>query len=396
VSGVREPEPLFGADAPQGLAETRGYRPQLDALRAFAVVGVLITHFWQPGELPWIFRRVDFGFLGVRLFFVLSGFLITRILLEGRDGVEERGQGRFSFIRQFYARRFLRIFPIYYLIVALALIVNLPPAREIWPWLVTYTSNFYSAFTGQSVRYFGHFWTLAVEEQFYLVWPWAVLYVARRRLPLIIALAIGVAIIYRDQIVRPLYGEWGTLPFASLDTLGAGALLAMFLHRSEGRERRYRTLQRIVLPVGLIGYLALNAVTYRHESHRILFALHETAYAMFCCWLIASADRGIRGVAGRMLSLKPLVYVGRISYGIYAYHFFIPWVLARAFGQVGRTLPDPGASRFVLASIATVAVAGVSWHLFEGPINRLKARFPYSGIADAPVVAAGSLHRGAV
>jgi peptidoglycan/LPS O-acetylase OafA/YrhL len=117
---------------------------------------------------------------------------------------------------------------------------------------------------------------------------------------------------------------------------------------------------------------------------------------MTCCWLIASADRGFGGVAGRVLALRPLVYLGRISYGIYAYHFFIPWVLARVFARAGVTFPEPGARRFILASIATVIVAGLSWHFFEGPINRLKARFPYAGRVDAPAVAAGSMHPGAV
>jgi peptidoglycan/LPS O-acetylase OafA/YrhL len=116
----------------------QGHRPQLDALRCFAVVAVLVTHFWQP-SYEGLLGAINPGFLGVRLFFVLSGFLITGILLRCRDESERGEHSRLLVVRRFYARRFLRIFPIYYLIVFVALLINIPSARQAWPWLVTYT-----------------------------------------------------------------------------------------------------------------------------------------------------------------------------------------------------------------------------------------------------------------
>src|SRR5437867_2018352 len=99
---------------------SRQYMPQLDALRFFAVLGVLITHNWGDQNLPWIFGALSLGALGVRLFFVLSGFLITGILLDCRSLAEATSENTSFFIRQFYLRRFLRIFPLYYLMLAVA------------------------------------------------------------------------------------------------------------------------------------------------------------------------------------------------------------------------------------------------------------------------------------
>ena len=364
------------------------HRPQLDALRCFAVFGVLITHFWDGTPFPWILAGVDLGFLGVRLFFVLSGFLITRILLESRAAAEASATSQFHALRQFYARRFLRIFPIYYLIVFAAIAIDLPPAREVGPWLLTYTSNFYEAFSQESTRSFGHFWTLAVEEQFYMAWPWLMLFAPRRWLWAITLAAVALAPLYRDLVFFRHVGMsgWDQLPFASLDTLGVGALLAMmFHHPAASPGELFHTTRRMLLPLGLGAYLALHAFAFATGGTRALYAFQEMAYAMICCWLIIGAERGFSGIGGRMLDLRPIVYLGRISYGIYAYHMFVPWMLQKGmrwFG--GGAIPERGPAKFVLATAVTVLLAMASWHFFEGPINRLKRYFPYRNRAKMP------------
>src|SRR5215217_8567180 len=112
VSGTRS------GTAPERARVGGGYRPQLDALRFFAIAGILVAHNLDPGQAPWIFSRFDYAETGVRLFFVLSGFLITGILLGEREAADAAPHRRISAIRRFYARRFLRIFPIYYLTLA--------------------------------------------------------------------------------------------------------------------------------------------------------------------------------------------------------------------------------------------------------------------------------------
>jgi peptidoglycan/LPS O-acetylase OafA/YrhL len=367
------------------LASAR-YRPQLDGLRAFAVLSVLVAHFWQPGPFPWILRQVDPGFLGVRLFFVLSGFLITRILIECRDHAEAAAANRLLMVRQFYGRRVLRIFPLYYFIVLVGILADVRPARDMWPWLVTYTSNFYTALWQQNPAYFGHFWTLAVEEQFYLVWPWLVIFTPRRWLMVVVSVAVGVAPVFRDVTLGR--DAWGTLPWASLDTLGLGAMLAILMHQTTRPDVTYRRLQRLVLPIGLAGYLALHALAER-DGDRVLVAFHEIAYGGVCCWFVASVDQGLKGPAGRLLGWSPLVYLGKISYGIYAYHLFVPWLFASGFAPFPRQLPPHGGARFVIGTVATVGIASVSWHLFERPINRLKRYLPYGSPATSKAVTGG-------
>jgi peptidoglycan/LPS O-acetylase OafA/YrhL len=362
---------------PVALAHT-SHRPQLDALRCFAVCGVLIAHFYQP-VLSALAAAVDPGFLGVRLFFVLSGFLITGILLDARDAADATGGARVGVLGRFYARRVLRIFPLYYAIVLGGLLVAMPRAREAWPWLLGYASNFYGLLTQRSVGYYGHFWTLAVEEQFYIVWPWLVLFAPRRWIAPIMVSAILSAVVYRELVGDLLFTQrgWDQMPVNCLDTLGVGALLALVFRDGPSPERLQRILRNFVLPIGLVSFLLLNWHASQTGNARLLVAGHELAFAFICCWLIAGAYRGFRGPAARLLEARPLVYLGRISYGIYAYHLLVPVSLAKAFGAFGWSLPPHGLARLAIAGAVTIAIAAVSWHFFEAPINALKRRVPY-------------------
>jgi peptidoglycan/LPS O-acetylase OafA/YrhL len=134
--------------------------PQLDSLRAIAVIGVMVHHFWPNGE---VLLGLTTGFLGVQLFFVLSGFLITGILLRARDVVAAGLQSTTSAIRQFYIRRLLRIFPLFYRMLAVAWIVGLPEVRDSLPWHLTYATNVYFVHIEDWHGSVSHLWSLAVE-----------------------------------------------------------------------------------------------------------------------------------------------------------------------------------------------------------------------------------------
>jgi len=152
--------------------QTSSHMPQLDALRAFAVAGVAYFH-WIPKKYHY---SIPF-WAGVPLFFVLSGFLISSILIQCRH----YGDPWFA-MRAFYARRFLRIFPLFYSIIVAAYVLNLAPMRETVLWHVSYLSNFYFFFHQGWNGNVSHFWSLAVEEQFYLFWPAIVLFAPTQRL----------------------------------------------------------------------------------------------------------------------------------------------------------------------------------------------------------------------
>ena len=158
------------------------HMPQLDALRALAFVGVAVSH-WSPNFLAGI---VPWG-TGVQLFFVLSGFLITGILLRSRPA--DLGISMPTALRVFYVRRCLRIFPLYYGVLALCLLFAIGPIATTWPWHVSYLSNLFYARQGHASPVedpFLHLWSLSVEEQFYLLWPLVALVANRRALSLIL------------------------------------------------------------------------------------------------------------------------------------------------------------------------------------------------------------------
>jgi peptidoglycan/LPS O-acetylase OafA/YrhL len=298
--------------------------PQLDALRALAVLAVALHHSSLGEKLPWGLTKIPWGTGGVHLFFVLSGFLITGILLRCRDFAHERGS-RWIAIRQFYIRRFLRICPLYYLVVLAALLANLNPAREVAPWLLTYTINVYMAKVGYFIDNFAHFWSLAVEEHFYLVWPWLVLFLPRKWL-------IGTAIsfvclspVFRIYAYQNLSGVSGyILTPGNLDTLSMGSLLAIATYQTTyPRAVVDRWLVRLALPLGLI-LTVLFAGWSARIDWRVSIGLGDFAMALIFCWLVAAASRGFRGVAGAVLQTRPLLYLGKISYGIYVYHELTP------------------------------------------------------------------------
>lgn len=341
------------------------HRPQLDSLRAFAVSAVLIHHFldngWGTGAI-----------LGVKLFFVLSGFLITTILLRARAGAEGR-IGTWREAKRFYVRRFLRIFPLYYFVVAVCLVIDLEPARDIVWWLATYTLNFRIALQGYYDAHFAHFWTLAVEEQFYLFWPWFVLFGPRRWLPAITCALVTVGPLYRwlsyasdasglaAYVMTPSYG----------DTLGMGALLAVLSHAEGSRRWLERNLTRAVLPLSAAAFTALYLLEARGLDAGAGLVFGDVALSGVFCWLIASTARGFSGAAGAALEWKPLRYVGRISYGVYVYHPFMPGLCLWLLAAVGWAAPGSTAVAFALFTAATLVVSSLSWHLLEKPLNEL-------------------------
>src|SRR4029453_10258316 len=312
------------------------YMPQLDSLRAVAVGLVLLYHFWRPAR-----QSVHFGGIGVRVFFVLSGFLITAILLQSRTLLDRGETEARVAMRHFYIRRFLRIFPLYYFALAVACLGGVYDAWAGIAWHVSYLSNVYFFLENatQPGRWGGpvaHFWSLAVEEQFYLVWPWIILFAPRRWLPAIVLGAIAFAPLFR-LVVTPATGNDITpiLPFGSLDPLGAGGYLAMTLDPSFKSHPHVRPIGASALWIGVPLFAAHQAVA--DTGWWLLFRIvsFDLAGALSAAWLGAWAARGIGGLAGRVLELGPLRYLGTISYGIYVYHLMLPDLLPRVAGRLG-------------------------------------------------------------
>jgi len=349
-----------------GRARPTGHMDQLDALRAFAVLAVLLCHF-ATSYVPVLW----YGQYGVNLFFVLSGFLITGILLRCRRISFERSQSRFLTIRQFYVRRFLRIFPLFYFVLIVTWIIGIDDVRHAFGWHVTYLTDFYifrrATFGGAS-----HFWSLAVEEQFYLLWPWAVIFLPFRWLLPVTAAAIGAA---------PITRMWGALhgwsfpsmrvfPVCSTDALGLGALLAICAERA---PRMVPKLARMALRFG-IALLALWLSLRRWHSAQVLnAAIFDLGCDLVFSWFVVSAAAGFTGAAGRLLTFRPLLLIGVISYGIYVYHVFAPELLIRA-----HLRSHSHTMNFGMDVAISFLLPLASWYCYERPINELKRHFPYA------------------
>lgn len=338
---------------------------EIDFLRAYAVLAVIATHSSRVVTVGIT------GYHGVLLFFVISGFLITGILLDARA---TNGPTR-GILTAFYARRFLRIFPIYYAVLFVAFVLGFQNVRAEIGWLLTYLSNWYFAsrgFTGNT----SHLWSLAVEEQFYLFWPWPVLLVPSAALPWVIGITILVG-----PASRLLIGSGATNDVAAwiatptvLDALGLGGLLAYLWRKTERADQ----VARWALVAGLLLIGLEKAQHWLAIPPNAKLVLDTLGWRLLCVWLVHRAARGIGGRLGQLIRARPFVYIGTISYTIYLIHPFLNVPISRVeqrFNISWLSFDHPG--RFIVMTLISVAIAALSWEFFEKPINSLKERFPY-------------------
>ena len=362
-----------------------GRLPVLDGLRGLAILLVLLLHFTMYGGTlaaagigGFVHRFALAGWIGVDLFFVLSGFLITGILYDAKGG--ER------YFRNFYARRILRIFPLYYgaLVVFLVLLPfvwrgheGLAQMREEGIWYWTYLVNVQIAREGwPDFGALGHFWSLAVEEQFYLLWPVAVFLLRRRPLMALCAGAGGLAVGVRLalHLADREAAAFVLLP-ARVDALAAGALLALAVRGPGGLPATLRWAKPAAA-VALAGLAAL--FVWKRGLPAEDPAVAVAGYSLLAVLFAGVLALTLEGRAERWLAAPWLVFFGRYSYGLYVLHhpllFLKPERLS--YGSL------PGWLLFVGAATgATVLLALLSWHFWEKPFLDLKDRFPY---ASAP------------
>ena len=373
---------LFAPRSPRGPAPAAAprraltYMAQLDGLRALAVLAVLWTHY-LPQEY-WLFG-VYWGGYGVRLFFVLSGFLITTILLHCRRSVHQ-GQQRWSVVlRRFYYRRFLRLCPLYYATLAVTALLNIAPVRETLAWHLSYLSNVYFALRGAFHGPVAHLWSLAVEEQFYLVWPWLIFFVPERWLLATFCLCIGAAPLFR--LLGTLVGLnpvalWVLTP-SFLDMLCLGALLAYLRTPQAAPSGTEKTIRTIFLVTGVPLTVVCQLAPHIGANSGSVALVGDTAKGLVFAWLVATAAEGFPGVVGKILASPPLVYLGKISYGIYLLHPFMATLALTILHAWGLANAPSDLALAVVATVATLLVATASWQVFEKPLNDLKRFFPY-------------------
>jgi len=353
--------------------------PQLDGLRAIAVLLVLWFHNSPVG------RHVlgySLGEIGVGLFFVLSGFLISGILVDSSASAANSSE-KWYLLRHFYIRRLLRLAPLYWAVLLLAVILDVPTFREFWGWHAAYASNFYQWFHGQG-GHGSHLWSLAVEEQFYLLWPLVLVFLPRYlQRPATISMLIAAPVfrILMPHLV-PDHDPSRMLPNA-WDYLGVGCLLA-----ASGRAK-FGRLRSSTLALGLLiaGVTIITAV----QMLGLSWTFRQTGLALCFGWLVWSAGEGFSGCFGRLLGSPPMVFIGNISYGIYIiqgfalfyWHWFFyssPLPGYRICVKLGIPVSifDGLAAEIVIRILLTFLLALISYSFLESPIQSLKRFFPYT------------------
>jgi peptidoglycan/LPS O-acetylase OafA/YrhL len=369
--------------------------PTLDGVRGIAILLVLLHHLGLYGELRpdaavdgIVYTAAMAGWTGVDLFFVLSGFLITGILYDAK--------GSDFYFRHFYIRRCLRIFPLYYAVlvlffVALPRVPQLPqshntiPTDQIWYW--TYLVNVKIAVDGwPEALVLAHFWSLAVEEQFYLVWPIIVFLLPLRGLLAVCGACILLAFCFRLGLAWSGHhlASYVLTP-ARIDSLAMGAALALLVRQPEGLLFRRRSAWLVALAAGA----ALGMImAWRHGLSTEDPLVETIGYTLLACFfgallaLVITAAGG--SIVARIFSSRALRFMGRYSYGLYVFHHPILLVTSRNVFTVsdlpiiwGSQLPAFGIYVALAGGLSLAAAVG-SWHFYESWFLNLKDRFPYS------------------
>lgn len=367
-----------GVNNPTGQPSRFGYRPGLDGLRAVAVLAVILYHLgyrWTRG-----------GFLGVDIFFVLSGYLITSLLL-----TEQVASGRVHFAN-FWARRAKRLFPaLALMLVATALCIHQFESVQVWPmrrqdllWTIFYTANWHQIASSQDyfAQWFAasplqHMWSLAIEEQFYLVWPVIILLLTRRLARFRLAAAIGVLIVISVAVMVVVYDPadpsrayYGTDSRAQ--ELLVGALLAvLMMARPVESSRPWRHASW----VGLLASAAmLVAVAFMPDRSPLYYHGGSTVFSAAVAILIWSIEVSPGSLLARSLGFAVPRWIGKISYGLYLWH----WPAILFTSSVLYELMGEQASQVVANTVAlnmarlglTLSAATVSYYIVERPIRQ--------------------------
>ncbi len=344
----------------------QNYFPELDALRTFAVALTLITHFFPFAG--WV--EIPYTWYGVDVFFSISGFLITLGLLRDKSSKLPN----ITLIKHFFVKRALRLFPPYYLLLLLFFLGKQSGHILIWKdeytaYFFTYTANIYYYLHGMANSpVFVHLWSLSVEEQFYLIWPWLILLFKRKKVLIVICLFVLVGI-FSHLFVN--LGDPRLLTFGDFHTLGGGAFIAYLFHFHKQSAFFKFLIQRRHLLVVVSFVTLFFALTYGSSIGFTLQILRQIALMCTTSSLVLISIQGWGNPINKLTRNNTVRYLGQISYGIYLYHLPVVYVCATVLNIYSIKTLNSILMIFIWVSL-TLIVSALSYHFFERPILKFK------------------------
>ncbi len=353
----------------QGYSKNMRYIKELDGLRAFAILSVITTH-WFPKES--VFYAVSTTIAAPNIFFTISGFLITVILFKDCEKAREAQSSKLLVFRNFFLKRSLRILPAYYIVVIADYLISKRSIQEYTCYL-NYTSNF-AHYYNQKWGPLPHLWSMAVEQQFYLIWPLVILLVPSQYFLHVIILFISIGVY--SQLVIPLNDFLFVLPQTCFDALGFGALLAwVLIYKPEVLNKLFKVLSGLAC-------ICLVIIVCEAVFGKFFFLYSRTLISIITTWIILyfvlKGDTGNTKI-GSIFNNKGLVWMGKMSYGIYLYHFSVISYGFILFSRINKYLPVTTESlKYIYIAECFVVLLGISWislKYVELPISRLKSRF---------------------
>jgi peptidoglycan/LPS O-acetylase OafA/YrhL len=346
------------------------YIKDIDGLRAVAVLMVIVGHWWESQYSTFL------GFAGVTLFFVISGFLITSILMQYKAKTEAGTKSKAWYFKTFYIRRTLRIFPIYYLYLGYMWWLGYEITQRGMIWFVAYAGNHFNYNVGYFLVQKSHLWSLAVEEQFYLIWPLLILLCPPTYFKQFFVGVIAFSLAFKGYIylnasetLKPAFMYM--LTPACFDAFAIGALLSL------NQVQRFIS-DKLIYILGGASMLILYLM-YAYANH--LGVIYERVlYSVGSAALILLAIHRFKGGLKLFLSNSIMIQIGKVSYGLYLYHLAVPFIHYRfveylkGIGKDTSAIQSPfGEKAFFILS--TLVIVFVSWHFIEKPINNLKRYF---------------------
>jgi peptidoglycan/LPS O-acetylase OafA/YrhL len=355
--------------------------PALDGLRGTAILLIVLYHNFKPIDTPGSDLLTFLGWISVDLFFALSGFLITDILL--------KTAGRKDFLRNFYVRRILRIFPLYYLSLILFLYIvpwlhlhfDVKYYSDNQAWLWGYLQNWLFVVKAQDqTNSLNHFWTLAVEEQFYLLWPLVILLFRKPKYLLIFISTLFVIVpmlrlwVWNKHF--PGLHYFNLFTFTRIDSICIGCIIALM--QRVNRE----FLKRFTLPL-IIFFSAVNIIFYLYNRHHQFTFPHlalvgYSSIAVMFGLVVNAAISGKTKLINLVFNTRILKFFGKISYGFYIFHWpvylllypdLIVWMNGMAIGWLSEFVVS------LLVSMAAIAISWLSFKYYESFFLKLKDKF---------------------